>query len=110
MVKFLSVMLVMAMVFSFSCGAVAMANDQTAKEAGKKIADASKTTGKNIGKGTVATGKAVGQTVLNTGTAVVDISKTVVEQTGSIVKPVARLGRDGSVKLAKGAEKVEEKK
>ena len=110
MVKFLSMMLAVAMVFSFACGTVAMANDQTAKQAGQKFVDASKTTGKDIGEGTVATGKAIGQTVLNTGTAVVDIGKTVVEQTGSIVKPVATLGKDASTKLAKGTEKSDEKK
>jgi len=111
MIKFLNVLLVVAMVFSFACGsAVAIASEQTAKEAGEKIVDASKQTGKNIGHGTVATGKAVGQTVLNTGTAVVDIGKTVVEQTGKIVKPVATLGKDASTKLAEDAEKVEEKK
>ncbi len=111
MVKFLSKVLAVAMVFSFVCGsAVAMAEEQTPKEAGKKFVDVSKKTGKGIGEGTVATGKAIGQTVLNTGTAVVDIGKTVVEQTGSIVKPVATLGKDASTKLAKGDEKADEKK
>lgn len=110
MVKFLSVLLVVSMVFSFACGsAVAMAKDQTPKEAGKKVVDASKSAGKGLAKGTVATGKAVGQTVLNTGTAVVDIGKTVVEQTGSIVKPVATIGKEGAAELEKGTEKVEAK-
>ena len=111
MVKFLSVMLAVAMIFSFACGsAVAMAKDQTPKEAGEKVVNASKDAGKGIGKGAVATGKAVGQTVLNTGTAVVDISKTVVEQTGSIVKPVATLGKDASTKLENAPKEVDEKK
>lgn len=109
MVKFLSMMLAVAMVFCFACSTV-MAEQQTAKEAGEKIVDASKATGKGIGKGTVATGKAVGQTVLNTGTAVVDIGKTVVEQTGSILKPVATLGKDASTELEKGPKESDEKK
>ena len=109
MVKFLSMLLVVAMVFCFACSTV-MAEQQTAKQAGNKIIDASKDAGKGIGKGTVATGKAVGQTVLNTGTAVVDVSKTVVEQTAGIVKPVATLGKDGATKLAKSDKETEEKK
>ncbi len=100
MVKFLSMLLAVALIFSFSCGAV-MAEQQTAKEAGEKIVDASKKAGEGIGKGTVATGKAIGNTVLNTGTAVVDISKTVVEQTGEIVKPTAKLGKDAATGLEK---------
>lgn len=107
MVKFLSVMLALAMIFSFACGVV-MAAEQTAKEAGNKMMDASKSVGKGIGKGTVATGKAVGQTVLNTGTAVVDIGKSVAQGTGSILTPTATLGKDASVKLAN--KKTEEKK
>jgi len=111
MVKFLSMMLAVSMVFSFVCGtAMAMAKDQTPKEAGEKVVNASKDAGKGIGKGAVATGKAVGQTVLNTGTAVVDIGKTVVEQTGSILKPVATLGKDASTELEKGAKETDEKK
>lgn len=109
MVKFLSMVLVVAMVFTFAGGAV-MAKEQTAKQAGEKIVDASKQTGKGIGKGTVATGKAVGQTVLNTGTAVVDIGKTVVEETGSIVTPLATLGKDTSTGLEEGAKELDEKK
>jgi hypothetical protein len=109
MVKFLSMLLAVAMVFCFACGAV-MAEQQTAKEAGEKIVDASKATGKGIGKGTVATGKAVGNTVLNVGTAVVDIGKAVVEQTGNIVKPTAKLGKDAATELEMGGKKEEEKK
>lgn len=109
MVKFLSMLLAVAMIFSFACGAV-MAEQQTAKQAGEKIVDASKKTGEGIGKGAMATGKAVGNTVLNTGTAVVDISKTVVEQTAGIVKPTAKLGKDATTELEKGAKELNEKK
>lgn len=109
MVKFLSMLLVFAMFFSFTCG-VAMAEDQTAKQAGKKFVNASKATGKGIGKGTVATGKAVGQTVVNTGAAVVDVGKTVVGQTAGIVKPVAKLGSDAATEIEKGAKGADEKK
>ena len=109
MVKFLSMMLAVAMVFCFACSTV-MAEQQTAKEAGEKIVDASKATGKGIAKGTVATGKAVGNTVLNVGTAVVDVGKAVVEQTGNIVKPTATLGKNTASELQKGAEEVEAKK
>jgi hypothetical protein len=108
MAKFLSVVLAVAMVFCFACSTV-MAAQQTAKEAGDKIVDASKATGKGIAKGTVATGKAVGNTVLNTGTAVVDISKEVVEQTGNILKPTAKLGKDGATELENVTKKSEEK-
>ncbi|HOW88086.1 MAG TPA: hypothetical protein P5561_00205 [Candidatus Omnitrophota bacterium] len=109
MSKFLSVVLAVAMVFCFACSAV-MAENPTAKETGDKFVDASKKTGEGIGKGTVAAGKAVGQTVVNTGSAVVDIGKTVVEGTGSILKPVATLGQDTSEGLEEGAKELEEKK
>jgi hypothetical protein len=109
MVKFLSMVLAVSMVFCFACSAVMAAEQQTPKEAGEKIVDASKATGEGIAKGTVATGKAVGNTVLNVGTAVVDIGKSVVEQTGNIVKPTAKLGKDAATEL-EGTKKADEKK
>ncbi|MFH0985047.1 MAG: hypothetical protein V1882_05870 [Candidatus Omnitrophota bacterium] len=113
MVKFLSLMLAVAMVFGFA-GGVAMAADENIKESveqsGKDVGTTLKDAGEGVGKGTIATGKAIGKTVVGTGTAVVGIGKAVVEGTRAVVHPVVALGKDGFTELEKGTAKKEEKK